>query len=81
MWNNSISQNVCHGCFPFILRDAEMYVDTEMFPSQINISEFFPKKIYSESKSTMIPKLSSWIVMLISSSSVNACSAVVVIYM
>ena len=47
-----------------------------MFPNQINISNevFKFQKINTESTSTMIPKLSSWIVVLVSTSSVNACS-------
>ena len=34
----------------------------------------FEKKIDTESRSTITPKLSSWIVVLISTSHVNACS-------
>ena len=68
---------ICQPALKTCLRkedSKEMYVDNEMFPTQRNISnELFPK-INTESRSTRIPKSSSWIVVLISTSSVNAHS-------
>ena len=68
--------DICQPALQNCLRrqdSKEMYIDNEMFPNQINISyEGFPKN--PESRSTIIPKVSSWIVVLISTSSVDACS-------
>ena len=60
----------------------EIFVDNETFPNQTDISyESFPKNLNTESRSTMIPKFSSWIVVLISTFLSMLVPAIVVIYM